>query len=404
MKHTTLILLVAAMLVAFCWQPASSEVFLLTNGSQIKGRLLNPDESPRQRFVIQTAEGTKITLSRYQVKQILHQSPEESEYASIRHRYPDTVDGHWALAEWCRERGLTKQRQEHLERIIQLAPDHAEARAALGYTDYEGRWFTRDELMSHWGMVRYGGAWRYPQEVELLERGEARDEAEGAWLKKLRMWRGWLEGRRDGDARSAILAIRDPYAVTALSTALENDERPHVRRLYAEALGNIGTPSAHMALAKAAMEDPNREVRMVAIERLPEYRDPGLVSYFVGHLDDDENHKVQRAAVALGYLKDPTSTGPLIDALVTTHKRTVGKGGGPGSMTTTFGAGPGGSGAPGGISMNQRPKVIKFDVPNQPVLDALALITGKNFGFNKQAWREWYSDEQTPEEVNLRRD
>ncbi len=393
---------VAVLLVAAC-EPAPGEVFLLTNGARIEGQLLNPDESPRQRFVILTSSGTRVTLDRTQVKQILHQRPAEAEYTTIRHNYPDTVDGHWALAEWCRKQGLTDRRQVHLKRIIELAPDHPGARAGLGYTRNEGRWFTRDELMDHWGMVRFEGAWRCPQEVELLQREHARDKAEAEWLKKLRMWRSWLDGRRAAEARQAILAIRDPYAVAALSVALEDDERRPARLVYAEALGNIGSPAALLALARAAMKDSNAEVRVACIERLPQRPDPVLVSYFLGYLDHKENPMVQRAAVALGWLKDPASVVPLIDALVTTHKRTIGRGGGAGSISTTFGSGSSG-GSPGGLSMNQGPKVVRFEVRNQPVLEALVMLTDKNFGFDRQAWKRWYSAAQQPAEVNLRRD
>jgi hypothetical protein len=402
MNRIGLALLGIAIGVAGLCARAPGEVFLLTNGSRVEGKLLNPDESPRERFVILTPSGTRITLERSQVKQILHQTPAEAEYAAVRHRYPDTVEGQWALAEWCRERGLAGQRQVHLERILERAPDHPDARAALGYTRYEDQWLTRGELMARRGMIRHGGSWRYPQEVELLRREEYRKQAEAEWLKKLRMWRSWLGGARDIDARKELLAIDDPYAVAALKAALESDNRRSARLLYAEVLGKLGTPGARAALARAAMEDQDREVRLACIEQLAGRADPVVVSYFVKGLENKDNQAVHRAAVALAALKDPGSVPPLIDALVTTHKRKVGRD--TGSITTGFGSGPGGSPGPGGLAMGQRPKVVKFDVPNQPVLDALVLITGRNFAFNEQAWKAWYSDSHTPEEINLRRD
>jgi len=392
---------VLVVLAGFCPR-AAGEVFLLVNGSRVEGQLLNPDESPRERFVILTPGGTRITLKRSQVKQILHQRPAEVEYATVRHRYPDTVDGQWALSEWCREEGLADQRRIHLERILELAPDHPKARAALGYTRYEDEWLTREELMTRRGMVRHGGSWRYPQEMELRRQEQYRDEAEAEWLKKLRRWRGWLGTERNLDARQEILAVRDPYALKALAAALESDERRAARALYAEALGNLRTHAARMALARAAMEDPDSEVRRACIEQLRSQPDPAVVAYFVGQLRSKENRAVHRAAVGLSALRDPDSVPALIDALVTTHKRTLG--GGQGSISTRFGIGPGGSPGPGGLSLGGRPKVVKFDVANQPVLDALVLITGQNFAFNEPAWKAWYSESQTPEDVDLRRD
>jgi len=391
---------VVVVLAEFCPR-AVGEVFLLANGSRVEGQLLNPDESPRERFVILTPGGTRITLERSQVRQILHQRPAEVEYATVRHRYPDTLDGQWALAEWCREKGLADQRRTHLKRILELAPDHPEARAALGYTRYEDEWLTREELMTRRGMVRHGGSWRYPQELELLRQEQYRDKAEAEWLKKLRLWRGWLGSERNLDARKEILAIRDPSALAALAAALEDDERPAARALYAEALGNLRTHPARTALARAAMEDPASEVRLACIEQLRSQPDPVVVAYFVGQLKSKENRAVQRAAVGLSALQDPDSVPALIDALVTTHKRTIGGGG---SISPSFGIGPGGSPGPAGLAVGQRRKVIKFDVANQPVLDALVLITGQNFAFNEPAWKAWYSESQTPKDIDLRRD
>jgi hypothetical protein len=392
---------VIVLLAGFCSR-AVGEVFLLVNGSRVEGQLLNPDESPRERFVILTPGGTRITLERSQVKKILHQSPAEVEYGKVRHRYPDTVDGQWALAEWCREKGLADQRRTHLERILELAPDHPKARAALNYIRHEDEWLTREELMTRRGMVRHGGLWRYPQELELLRQEQYREQSEAEWLKKLRMWRGWLGTERDLEARKEILAIRDAYALKALADALERDDRRAARALYAEALGNLQTRAARMALARAAMEDPSPDARLACIEQLRSQPDPAVVAYFVGQLESKENGAVHRAAVGLSALQDPSSVPALIDALVTTHKRTGG--GGQGSISPSFGIGPGGSPGPGGLAVGGRPKVIKFDVANQPVLDALLLITGQNFAFNEPAWKAWYSESQTPEDVDLRRD
>jgi len=402
MNRIGLGLLGVAALIAGTCPRARGEVFLLANGSRAEGQLLNPDESPRERFVILTPGGTRLTLQRSQVRQILHQRPAEAEYATIRHKYPDTVDGQWTLAEWCREHGLTEQRRAHLERILALAPDHPQARAALGYTRYEDRWLTRDELMARWGMVRHGGSWRYPQEIALMRREEYRNEAEAQWLKKLRMWRAWLGGGRDLDARKEILSIRDPYAVSALAAALESDDRRSARLVYAEALGNLATPAARMALARAAMEDPASDVRLTCLEQLQSQPDPAVVDYFIDQLQSKENQAVHRAAAGLATLQDPLAVPALIDALVTSHKRTLG--GRSGNISTGFGMGPGGSAGPGGLSLGQRPKVVKIDVPNQPVLDALARITGQNFGFSEPAWKAWYSQSHTPEDVDLRRD
>ena len=104
---------------------------------------------------------------------------------------------------------------------------------------------------------------------------------------------------------------------------------------------------------------------------------------------------VHRAAIALTYLKDPMATRPLIDALITEHKRVVG---GDGRISPTF------SNQGSGLSMGGGPKVVKEKVRNEPVLGALnALYPGVNLQYDQAAWRRWYAEQSTPRQISLRR-
>ena len=80
---------------------AAAEIFQLESGGRIEGELLNPDEKPRQTYVIKLAAGGQISLPADQVKKVLPVRPELAEYAKVRPTYPDTADGQWALAQWC---------------------------------------------------------------------------------------------------------------------------------------------------------------------------------------------------------------------------------------------------------------------------------------------------------------
>ena len=104
------------------------EVFHLANGGDVRGEVLNPDESPRSHYVIKTAQGGKISLPADQVEKVDKQSAKEIEYDRLAAVAPDTVKGQWEVAEFCRENHLDSQRTKHLERIIELDPEHAEAR------------------------------------------------------------------------------------------------------------------------------------------------------------------------------------------------------------------------------------------------------------------------------------
>jgi hypothetical protein len=98
----------------------------------------------------------------------------------------------------------------------------------------------------------------------------------------------------------------------------------------------------------------------------------------------------------------PAAVSPLIDALVTEHKFKLVPRGGGGSMSATFPTG--GSGGGGGLSMNQKPKIVKQLLRNQAVLDALIEITDQNYGYNQQAWKHWLASQRRRIQFDPRRD
>jgi len=65
---------------------------------------------------------------------------------------------------------------------------------------------------------------------------------------------------------------------------------------------------------------------------------------------------------------------------------------------------PGGM-SPGGMTVGgNKPMIIKRDLSNQQVLDALTALTGVNLGFDQKAWRNWYGSQRKPVTVDIRRD
>jgi hypothetical protein len=380
---------------------ASADVFVLAGGGRLTGELLNPNESPRKQYVVQPAEGEKVTLDAAQVKKVLHPRPEEAEYERRAPSCPDTVEAQWELAQWCRDHKLSAQRQIHLRRVIELDPDHAEARRVMGYTKVDGKWVTHDERMTERGYVKHNGKWMLKQEVEIAENKQKIDSAQQEWGQKVKRWRSWLGTERDQQARDGIDSIDNPAAAKALAMGLRDEQDSQTRILFAHALGKIDAPDGAQALAIAAVYDPAVEVREACLDHLQGKRRPDVVNYFVGKLSPKKatNDIINLAAVALGRMKDPSAVGPLIEALVTTHRFKVAKPGGEGATSTSFGKGG------TGMSMGGGPRFVYQTFQNQAVLDALVAITGRNFNFEKQAWKYWFSSQKkAPDVIDARRD
>jgi hypothetical protein len=382
---------------------ASAEVFVLVDGGRVTGNLLNPKESPRKQYVIEAADGAKITLDAARVRKMIRPRPEEAEYERIAPTYADTAEAQWELAQWCREHKLVSQRLVHLRRVIEFEPDNAAARLALGYSKFGGKWTTQKEIMTSRGYVWSNGRWMLPQEVELAENKRKIEAAQQEWCRKLKRWRGWLGTDRDGEARDNIAGASDPMAVKGLRLGLRDDGNVQARMLFVAALGKIDTVEAAREIAIASIYDSDQEVRMSCLDQLQEKKRPEVTAYYVGKLRDKSNETVNLAAVGLGRMKDPSSVKPLIDALVTVHKYKIVNPGGDGATSASFGKGGGGSGT--GLSAGNKPKYIHRSIQNQAVLDALVSITGCNFTFDKLAWKHWYSGQKKgPDVLDSRRD
>lgn len=401
-------LYVLALSGCVCWSSAAqADVFVLTTGGQVRGELLNKEESPRKTYQIKTPAGGMLAVESDQVKEVVRQSEAEIKYDQIRSRFADTVAGQWEAAQWCRTHRLVPQRKAHLERIVELDPDHADARRALGFVKIQGRWTTQNEHMQASGMVRYKGSWRYPQEVELLERQQKEKAAQDEWMKRLKRWSGWLESEKADEALRNIAAIEDPYAVKALSMHLSRAKLRRVKPPYIDALARIGTPAAMDTLVECSIGDPDEEIRLLCLERIAARKYTPATKKYVQALKSKRNSIVNLAAAALAQMKDQATVGPLIDALVTKHKVTLRKED-PRRINSTFSNDPNGGGGgfgDGGFTFGSSTKIVELPFYNRDVLDALVGLTGQNFAFDVKDWKVWFAAQKKPQKLdNARRD
>ncbi len=375
---------------------AAQDTLTLKSGGRVAGELINPSQIPRTDYVIRTDGGVVFRIDRSQVVKVNQRRPQADTYERIWPRFADTVEDQWKIAEWCRENTLTEQRGYHLNRILELDPDHEEARRALGYERRGGNWTTRNDLFRDQGYVLYEGSWRSPQEIQLLEEERQRDSAQKEWIAKLKGYRDQLaSGSGTEAARRAILAMNDPAAIKALGQALVEESDPFARELFLNALGNVGTDQAAMALAAAYMKEPVDELKYTCLDHLKGKH--VAVQFFVNCLNSKKVPEINAAGFALGYLGDPSAIGPLIRSLVTMHKQKIKLGSGQTSS---------GFDSRGNTGFSAGSSEVTVDIPsqNRAVLDALVKLTGQNYGFNGDQWRVWHAAQRRYEHINPRRD
>ncbi len=379
-----------------------ADVLELTHGGRVAGEILNRDRAQDEPFVIRTQFGL-ITVSHEDVARVRVPSEEQKKYKQRIDGMPATADGNWEMAEWCRQNGLSAERELHLREVIRLDSEHAAARKALGYVFRDGEWATRNDIMQQRGFIRHRGRWRLPQEIALDEARDEHDAAVRKWRTQIKRWRSWIGKRREEDAIAGLRSISDPLATLAIAEFLPRESNPRVQRLYIEALGKLDNAAAANALVEFALRTDNDETRLLCFDQLrSSARSELAVKQLVVALESNQIVILRRAAVGLAHLEDPAAVRPLIDALVTTHKVQV-SADTRGRLAPSFGSGPGGS--TGGLSLGGGPRIEKRQVKNWPVLEALIALTDDvNYEFKQARWRQWYSEKNVPADVNLRRD
>ena len=377
-----------------------ADVIHLTTGGEVRGELLNPKQTPRENYEVLTLDGIRVRFGKRQVKRVVRSQDPEALYEEYLPQMPASAAGNWKMAEWCLKSGLLGKRTTHLEAVVRLDPDHEQARRALGYQMINGKWQKRTEYWENRGYIRHQGDWKLPQEVARDEAQDAREAEEIEWRKRLKLWRTWILKQRgkQGEAAQNIREIRDHNAVRPLLDLLDDEqEPPQLKLLYIAVLSEIQSPVSTGIFAKLVLHDSESRVRDACLSALEKYGSAVAVDIFIPHLTDKNNTVVNRAGLGIGRLKDARATVPLIEALTTEHKLVIpGRGGNIGASFDKNGG--------GGLSTGGGPKVIRRVMQNRAVLNALSSIhSGVNYQFDRERWRQWYENTNTPKQLSLRR-
>jgi hypothetical protein len=391
--------------VAVCSQAglrAHADVLELKNGGRVEGQIADSRGTDQDSYVIATADGGQLTIARSEVVRVVPQTKDEEEYQRRARAASDTVDAHWDLAQWCREKNLRSAYREQLTHILELDPQHAEARQALGYQKVNGQWMLRDDIMAARGLVLYEGKYVTRQHVELLERDKQARSTDVDWNNHIDRLRRGVTGRRQDRAEQALAelrAIRDPQAAAAITEWLRQEQDPELKRVLLETTAQIDHPLAVNALVELSLSDPEDETRVEALECLIKSGRP-IAGAYIHALKSSDDIVINHAAEALQTIGDTDAIGSLIDALVV-KRRGVVSGGSPDQHAYVF------TPKGGGVSSfgSAPPKVITQSVRNPFVLTALVkLAGGVSFDYDQEHWRKWLAAQAKTNVVDVRRD
>lgn len=400
--------------------PGNCDLIKLKAGGEIRGKLQRHDSDSDEIRIIETLSGSRIAVAARQIEFVTNRPLSVEEYETRSRQIANTVQEHLELAEWCSENHLISQRHEELEKVLLLDPDHAKARAALGYTNRDGEWMTRDDVMRKNGYIKYKGRYVSTAELELLEKNEADIAEERKWFKKIKLWLTLMNSndvQSQQDGLKNIQSINDPFAVAALARLMGKHDNYLVRSLLVTTLSQITGDKPLRPLAELALSDPLQAIRESALQALSRRDASQAIVYFIEALKNRSNLIVRRAGEGLKVIGDESVVPELISALVTSHTYRVRV---PDTTSTySFGANGtfGNTGVvlppeieagllagryPNGVIVlpSQQPRVrmrtvsVKHNHQNEAVLSALQEITQQNFGYNQRLWQLWWSSTQ----------
>lgn len=385
---------------------ASADVVMLRNGGRVRGELRTAEDAPV--LVVTTLLGGTVAIEQSAVDNVERRTPLVEEYETRARDAAHDVESHWALADWCKANSLMEQRAEQLLLLLDIEPDHAEARKILGHVRHNGRWMTRDEWMTARGYVRHHGKYVTRQERDLLLKSETERTAEQAWYPKVRQWFNWLTGgnaQRAAEGRKQFSALKDPDAVPALVNFLGGHQDSSVRMMCVQLLTQMPGMKPVEPLVRQSLYDDDHDIRIAARNALKPEQQALALEFYVPELRNESNKVVQRAAVAIRDMGDITVVPYLIAALVTNHTWRFEVPAGINVTVTSSSYVPsevemlartgqlpyGAVVTPSpGQTQATRAVTIKGDVRNAEVLEALKKITGQDFGYNKRAWEVWW--------------
>ncbi len=171
-------------------------------------------------------------------------------YEERREPMSDDAPGNLSLANWCRRHKLPEQQRAHLTRVVQLSPNHAQARRRLGHERVDGRWVATQEL---WQAASDSRRWQ-----QVFKKWHPPLQAIFAALQDTRM-------QQRNTARDRLLAIRDVEAIPVIEAVFLGQTSGQAATAL-EAIANMPEYEASVALARQAVIAPYRSVRDQALQ------------------------------------------------------------------------------------------------------------------------------------------
>jgi hypothetical protein len=382
----------------------------LRSGGLVHGELVAEATKEKSLWVLKVADGTKVAIDAGHVIGVKRDSDLEA-YRAQSASLSDDAEGHYQLARWCLSNRLDPLGRMHLRRAISINPDHAEARAILGYVKPRGskQWILLQQLQAQRGLVYHGREWTLPEAAEIED---AKERSEATQREQEKRFRRMVKSVREQNkyaeqSLSDLKGMNHPSLAGVISKELrEGNHSQDLREIFVGLLRSMDSAVAMDGLIAIALHDQNGTIRDMAIDAIDGNPTARIraVTTCIFLLKDKDNRTVNAAASLLEELPEELALFPIVDALNTDHSFTQNS---PGMQAGTGGVAPnsgqGGTGGTTGGSFTMGgggPKTITRSFRNQAshlalqsVLDTMGDQSGNDFGYDENAWLEYLAQQ-----------
>lgn len=408
-------------------QTVRQDEVILHSGQSLFGSVKENRTDKGTELHVQTQSGWTLILDRNSYLRWKPEPEELATYREIRDKAKWTLEDQLKLAKWCDENRLDEQAERHYRIALEIDPRNETALDELGYVHTRsGEWVNREELKQRLGYQKIGSRWELPEVEQLRKLQEERKAVEVEWKQKVRLMvkKAFRPGRNQPSNYQELLGLQDPRAVPALIEELEEaqEDLRRARNVAASQLPfnkqqtlirilcNIPSYESSKRLAKFYLlnqNDPESRDRVIEVLLKREDYQRTLMADFAAALnpqfeidgetvsDPDLNtSRMGRAAYGLEEIGVPFAIESLIRALQVTYTKVTNV-----QANSAFGGNGSASVNPAGSK-----RVDSTTRECRQALDALRTFTGQDFGYDRMAWVQWWILENTPVQVDLRRD
>jgi hypothetical protein len=383
----------------------------LKNGATIQGRILEEKkEDGRMVLVVQLRSGGIVSLDKGKlVERVKTYDTLDAQYErQLAKAKKDDSSDYWKIVKWCEEQPSGKsyfknERQFLLEKILMLDPNDKDARRKLGYKLENGQWVLEQVWFEAYGYHKKNSrSWISNLPSEFLSRNN--EELLQQRRAKIDLWlRRYDEGQViPEEGRAELMMIADEVTVSILlERSIAADEAKKMlpqRRVFMEVFGLVPNSDSIRALSYFAVQDPDPNIRDRALTLLSQ---PGFdrelaASMVAGHLRAGNQEFLERAAYVVGELGAIGQFMSLVRALEIKQKVVINPDAGRTNLTNTDGN--------VGMQTPSKPIIREMLVPSESSLMALKKISNVDYGFDKAAWTQWYLENYTLFDAQVRVD